>query len=157
MKPRIPFACAFAGLLLPACLDLSSPAYRDPYASSPDASDASVVDAARDAISDVANNADALAAACNQCLANGACSSFYTPCTANKECASLAMCLTDTSCWSSSLTDLTHLSPCLIQCAVKAGISSQSDPASLLISPLNDCARDPSKCGRECAPSLVDM
>jgi hypothetical protein len=151
VKPRLPIACLFASLLLPACVDLSSPTYRDPSAAAPP--DASVADA----VSDVGNRADALVAECRQCLTGPACASVYDPCTTNATCTTFATCVTDTSCWASSLTDLTHLSPCLVQCSIKAGITSMNDPATAFIGPLYGCAQDPMKCGSLCDPGAGDM
>ena len=150
MKPRLPIACVFASLLLPACVDLSSPTYRDPSAASPDASVA-------DAVSDVASRADALAAECRECLSGPACASVYDPCAANASCLTFATCATDSSCWSSSLTDLTHISPCLVTCSGKAGITSMNDPGAVLVGPVYGCAQDPNKCGNLCDPGAGDM
>jgi hypothetical protein len=76
----------------------------------------------------------------------------WTACEANSSCAAFAACMSATLCWSSTLSDLANLSPCIIQCAGAGMITSQNDPAAVLVSPLYTCAQDPAQCEHACVP-----
>jgi hypothetical protein len=142
MNPsRVFVGAALATGVFSTCLDLS------PLPYSPPAADASIGDAPVDV------NLDALAAACRQCLSSGPCASSLSACDKDMSCATFAECMTSSVCWASSLTDLAHLSPCVIACATDAGITSQNSPTAVLIAPLFTCAQDPARCGNACLPS----
>ena len=128
------------------CVDLSPVDFEAPEGGAPDS--------AKDAVTD-GPSAEALAAGCQTCLSMGLCVAPWTSCAANSVCLAFAECVSATMCWSSSLTDLSNLSPCLITCAAKGGITSQNDPASLLVAPLLVCAQDPARCGPECVPGVA--
>jgi hypothetical protein len=144
MKSSHILACAIvtAGAFA-SCVDLSPLPYSPPVV--PDASVA-------DAVVDVANM-DALVAKCGQCLSSGPCASVLSACNNDVTCAGFASCMTATFCWDTPVTDLTHLAPCLTQCAAAGGITSQNGPGALLVAPLLECAHDPTRCGDQCAPS----
>jgi hypothetical protein len=129
-------SAAFAG----ACLDLSPVPYEGPEGGVFDGSVADVV-------FDV--SADAPAGACTQCLRTG-CKAAETACEQNTKCSKFAACMSAMLCWGSSLTDLTNLTPCLTTCGVSAGLTSQADPASALITPVLACAHDPTVCASAC-------
>jgi hypothetical protein len=144
MKRTSVFSCAVLAVCVSSgCVDLSPLPF-----SEPDAADAS----AGDAPLDVAN-LDALVAGCRQCLSSGPCAPALNACDTDMTCAAFADCMTSSLCWASSLTDLMHLTPCLVNCATTGGITSQNSPGALLIGPLFTCAQDPARCGNECAPS----
>jgi hypothetical protein len=124
-----------------ACVDLSPLPYEGPEGGVQDGSTADVV-------FDV-SSADAPIDACRQCLKIG-CKSEETACEQNAKCSVFALCATATGCWGASLTDLTNLPACLIQCGMSAGVTSQADPAGALISPLLNCAQDPNVCAGAC-------
>jgi len=138
VKRPITISVLLAGLLVPACIDFSPLPYTDKSAAPVDASVADVV------------VSDASRATCSQCFQQGACASVYTPCAASGTCTTWAECMTDTSCWQSSLADLNHLPACLITCSQTAGISGSADPVVVLIAPLITCVQDPAKCATEC-------
>jgi len=145
MRALRSIACVLAcGVLMGACLDLSPVPYEAPDSGSLDGSLVSVV-------SD-AGGPDAPGAACGQCLKT-TCAQMESACGMNTKCSTLAICLTATLCWGSSLTDLTNLSPCVVQCAISSGVVGQNDPASVLVSPLFACAQDPSRCASACGVS----
>jgi hypothetical protein len=125
------------------CVDLSPLDFEAPEAGAPDGG--------RDASGDGPSR-DALAAECQGCLSGGECGATWTACEANTRCAAFATCMSTTLCWASMLTDLADLSPCLIQCAELGGITSQNDPAAVLVTPLYTCAQNPSECGQACVP-----
>jgi hypothetical protein len=129
-------SAAFTG----ACLDLSPLPYQGPEGGVFDGSVADVV-------FDV--SPDAPGGACAQCLRSG-CKAAETACEQNTKCSKFAACMSVMLCWGSSLTDLTNLSPCLATCGVSAGLTSQADPASALITPLLACAQDPKVCASVC-------
>jgi hypothetical protein len=93
----------------------------------------------------------ALAAACAACLSTGPCASSFMACQANTACARFIECATPTLCWAANVTDFSALPPCLIQCSAVAGITSQNDPASILLTPIFACAQDPAQCGAACS------
>jgi hypothetical protein len=123
-----------------ACLDLSPVPYEGPEGG---VKDGSVADVVFEVGSADANDE------CTRCLASG-CRSAETACEQNTKCAKFAACMDATRCWGSSLTDLTNLAPCLVQCGVSSGILGQSDPAATLISPVLACAQDPNVCAAAC-------
>ena len=124
-----------------ACLDLSPLPYEGPEGGVRDGSTADVVFEV--------GSADAPIDACMQCLKTG-CKSAEMACEQNAKCAVFAACATATACWGASLTDLTNLPACLIQCGTSAGVTSQADPAGALISPVLLCAQDPNVCASAC-------
>jgi hypothetical protein len=126
--------------LLLACLDFTPV----PYDAGP-IPDAAAIDAVA---------SDASVAECRQCLVTGACAADYTACTANMACVTFAECMTAAFCWSTSISgDLSHLSPCLLQCATMAGFRSYADPGAIVAIPLVECAQNLIQCGSVCAPS----
>jgi hypothetical protein len=127
--------------LAAACVDLSPLPYEGPEGGVRDGSTADVV-------FDV-SSADAPIDACNRCLTTG-CKSAETKCEQNAKCSVFATCASATGCWGASLTDLTHLPACLIQCGMSAGVTSQVDPAGALISAVFVCAQDPNVCASAC-------
>jgi hypothetical protein len=147
MKPMRSIACVVAGALsalAPACVDLSPVPFDN----------TSQWDASPPA--DAATVSDAAIAACGACLTS-TCASELAMCTANAECAKFVACMTPAACWGSSLTDLSHLPPCLLNCGKTAGFSSYADPGSIASVPLLECAQDPTKCESVCAPNLADQ
>ena len=138
MKRPITTSILLACLLVPSCIDFSPLPYKDKGAAIVDASVADVV------------VSDASRATCSQCLEQGPCASSYAACAASDACTAFAQCMTDLSCWESSLADLNHLPPCIIACSQKSGIIGSADPVVVLIAPLITCAQDPAKCATDC-------
>ena len=131
-----------------ACVDLAPVAYEPPVES-----DASTLDAPADAV-----DLDALVPQCGMCLSTGACASAYAKCAADSKCANFAACMTPSACWGSSLTDLTHLSPCLLKCSIGAGITGTADPSALVVQNILLCAQDPAAgCGVPCAGASTEQ
>jgi hypothetical protein len=129
-----------AACLVAGCLDLSPLPYAAPYAGA-DASAGGLADA---------GDRDAQVGECRQCLSAGPCASPYTACQADPKCGTFADCMTASLCWGSSLTDLAHLSPCVLNCAASAGIYSQNDPSAAAVSNVFTCVQDPTKCASVC-------
>lgn len=119
------------------CVDLSPLDYVPPEAS---AVDAAPIDAAL---------ADAVITSCEACFTDK-CEGAWKACKADTKCKIFADCMATSVCWSSSLADLTNLSPCLITCSLKSGITSQNSPSTALASPLFTCAQDANRCGTPC-------
>jgi hypothetical protein len=130
-----------SAVLAAACLDLSPLPYEGREGG---VLDGSLGDVALDAI-----GGDASGGACAECLKTS-CKSAETACEQSPECTKFAACVSATQCWGASLTDLTNLPPCLLQCGMSAGVTSQADPASALIGPLLICAQDPKVCATSC-------
>jgi hypothetical protein len=128
-----------------ACVELSPLDYAAPEAG---ISDAAPLDAP---------TGDGRAVACDTCFAaQPTCSTQWSACEADKICSKFAACMSQMSCWNSSITDLMNLSPCIVTCSLSAGITSQNSPAAALISPLFTCAQDPLRCGPVCADIIGD-
>jgi hypothetical protein len=130
-----------AAAALAACLDFSPLPYDG------GAGDASTADVASDL-----GNIDALAGECATCINDGPCASEQAACNANSKCAIFSACVTASYCWMSQLSNLSSLPPCVLSCALKAGVSSQNDPGAALLAPIYTCAHDPAKCAAVCAP-----
>jgi hypothetical protein len=128
-----------------ACLDLSPVPYEGPDSGSFDGSLVSVV-------SD-GGGPDAPGVACEPCFKTK-CASAESACEQNAKCATLSTCLTGAVCWGSSLTNLSNLPPCLVQCAISSGVLGQDDPASVLAGALFSCADDPSRCASACGVAV---
>jgi hypothetical protein len=138
VKRPIISSLLLACFLIPACIDFSPLPYTDRGAAPVDASVADVV------------VSDASRATCVQCLEQGPCASSFKACTASDACVAFEECMTDLSCWQSSLADLNHLPPCIITCSQRSGIIGSADPVVVLVAPLITCAQDPAKCASEC-------
>jgi hypothetical protein len=137
-------AAAFAG----ACLDLSPLPYEGPVGGG--VPDVSVPDVGLDVSrADALVGADALGGACPQCL-KIKCASAEKACEKSVECSKFSACMNATQCWGSSVTNLTNLSPCLLQCATAGNVTGQDDPVAALIAPLISCAQDPADCAGAC-------
>jgi hypothetical protein len=144
-----------ATMLVSACGDLT------PFPYSPDAGDdGSSVDDGGNGAGDAPASTDALTSsasdaqvsACADCLNHGACAAAQQTCDKNPTCEALTVCLTETLCWTVNTQDLAHLPQCFLACAVKVGISSETDPAITVFAPLLVCAEDMGKCGGVCVP-----
>jgi hypothetical protein len=147
MRALRSIACVLiCGVFLGACLDLSPVPYEAPDSGALDGSLANVV-------SD-AGGAEA-GAACTQCF-ESKCAAAESACQKNTKCATLSMCLTASVCWGSSLTNLTNLSPCVVQCAISSNVVGQGDPASVLVSALFGCAENPTLCASACGVATDD-
>jgi hypothetical protein len=132
---------ALAILLEGACVDLSPLDYVDVPP------EAGVADAASCGDS----SPDAATAPCDECFTSTpSCASSYTACQNDTSCGEFERCMSTTACWSSNLSNLANLPPCLTSCALKAGVGSQNSPTSVLISPLFACAQDPARCEKAC-------
>jgi hypothetical protein len=143
---RLAAGALAAGLPLASCIDFS------PLPFNPDASagDASV----SDAVADI-GNIDALTAECATCIDEGPCAAGQAACNANPKCKIFSACLTATYCWRSSLSNLASLPPCVLACAVQAGVTSQNDPGAALLAPIYTCVHDPAGCANVCAPGTA--
>ncbi|MGH7440287.1 MAG: hypothetical protein ACRENE_31730 [Polyangiaceae bacterium] len=130
---------AIAITLAGACVDLSPLDYAPPEGGLADAASCDVF------------SPDALTAACDECLSGTpSCTPAYKACENDPSCAKFALCMSTTACWSSNLSDLANLPPCLTNCAITAGVVSQNSSTSALISPLFVCAQDPARCKTAC-------
>jgi hypothetical protein len=128
------YAIAASGLVV-ACADTTPIDYKAP-----------VEDAAA---ADGAAGPDAgLIMACRQCLTTGACQAQTATCMQDTECAPLLNCLMDAYCLNYVASDTSR--PCLIRCAINAGITSQTDPAVNIYIPVYLCAQGADTCGAEC-------
>jgi hypothetical protein len=137
--PRVRTCAALLAVAVGGCVDLSPLEYVPPEGGVSDAAPAD------------AGGADARVASCETCFeTTPTCEPSWTACQADPICTKFANCMSTSACWSQNLGDLANPSPCLVTCALTAGIVSQNSPSAALVSPLYTCAQDPTRCKSAC-------